>query len=87
MPLIVNPTEKIYSDLPGRFPTKSSKGYQYIFLLYHYDYDAILTEPTKNRTDAEIVRAYAKPRNYLIDRGMRPKFQILENEASQSLQR
>ena len=41
----------------------------------------------KNRTDAEIFRAYAKLSDYLIDRGMQPKLQILDNEASQALQR
>ena len=37
-------------------------------------------EPMKNRIDAEIFRVYAKMSNYLIDRGMQPKFQILDNE-------
>ena len=41
----------------------------------------------KKRTDAEIFRAYAELSNYLIDRGMQPKCQILENEASQALKR
>ena len=87
IPLIVDPTDKIYLDLPGGFPAKSSKGNQYISVLYHYDYNVILTEPMKNRKDTEIFRSYAKLRDNLIDRGMRPKFQILDNEASQALQR
>ena len=87
IPLIVDSADKIYSDLPGRFATKSSEGNQYIFVLYHYDYNLILTEPMKKITDTEIVRAYAKLINYLIDKGMRPKFQILDNEASQALQK
>ena len=82
IPLIFDPTEKIYSNLPGQFPTKFLKGNQYILVLYHYDSNKILTEPMKNITDAEIVRAYAKLRNYLINKGMRPKFQILDNKAS-----
>ena len=87
IPLIVDPTEKIYSDLPGKFPTKYSKINQYIFVLYHYDYNAILTEPMKNRTGSEIFREYAELSNYLISRGMWPKFQILDNEASQAFQK
>ena len=47
IPLIVDPTDKIYSDLPGQFPTKYPKGNQYIFVLYHYDSNEILTEPMK----------------------------------------
>ena len=87
IPLIVDLTETIYSDLPGQLPTQSSKVNQYIFVLYHYDYNVILSELMQNRTDAEIFRAYAKLSNDLINRGMRPKLQILDNEASQSLQR
>ena len=41
----------------------------------------------KKRTYTEIVRAYAKLSDYLIDIGMQPIFQILDNEASQALQR
>ena len=41
----------------------------------------------ENRTDTEIVRAYDKLSDYLIDRIMRPKSQILDNEASQAMQR
>ena len=70
IPLIFDPTDKIYSDLPGQFTTKYSKGNQYIFVLYHYDSNAILTEPMKNRTGSEIFREYAELSNYLISRGM-----------------
>ena len=83
IPLIVDLTDKIYSYLPGQFTTKSPKGNQYILVLYHYDSNKILTEPMKNRTKAEIVRSYEKLSNYLIDRGIQPKFQILDNESSQ----
>ena len=41
----------------------------------------------KKRTDAEIFRAYAELSNYLIDRGIKPRLQILDNEASQASQR
>ena len=68
-------------------PTKYSKGNQYIFVLYNYDSNAFLTEQMKNRTDAEFFRAYSKLSDHLIDRGMQPKLKILENEASQALQR
>ena len=63
IPLIVDPTYKIYSDLVGQFPTKASKGNQCIFVLYNYDYNAMLTGPMKKITGSEIIRAYAKPRD------------------------
>ena len=41
----------------------------------------------KNRTYSEIVRAYAKLSDHLVSRGIRTKFQILDNEASQAFQK
>jgi hypothetical protein len=36
--------QKSYSDQTGRFPTQSSQGYQYIFILYAYDSHIILSK-------------------------------------------
>ena len=41
----------IYSDLCRRFPTTSSRGIKYIYVMYVYDYNDILTTPMKNRSD------------------------------------
>jgi hypothetical protein len=49
---------KIYTDQPGRFPKKSSRGHQYIMVLTEVDSVAILVEPMKNRTAGKIVGAY-----------------------------
>ena len=38
---ICQPTNKIYSDQTGRFPVISSKGHQYIFVLYNYNGNSI----------------------------------------------
>jgi hypothetical protein len=76
--------QKIYTDQPGRFPKKSSRGNQYIMVLTEVDSDAILVEPMKNRTTGEIIRAY----QVLIDRFnsayIFPKH-ILDNECSTEL--
>ena len=58
-----------------------------MFVLYHNDSNSLLTEPMKNRTGTKNFRSYAKLSNYLIDVGIRPKFQILNNGASQAFQR
>jgi hypothetical protein len=47
-----------YTDLTGRFPKTSSRGYMYILVLYDYDGNIIQAEPIKNRSDAEVIRAY-----------------------------
>ena len=41
----------------------------------------------KNKTDSETIRGYAKLFYSLIARGIWPKLQIFENEASQALQK
>ena len=47
-----------YHDLTGALPHKSSRGNQYIFLLYDYDGNAILTQHIKNRQAATIHHAW-----------------------------
>ena len=41
---------KIYSDLCGRFPTTSSMGNKYIYVMYVYDFNAILTTAMNKRS-------------------------------------
>ena len=38
-------SKKIYTYLPGRFPILSNIGNRYLFILYDYDINAILSEP------------------------------------------
>ena len=38
----------VYSDLCRRFPTTSSRGNEYIYIMYEYDCNAILTTAMKN---------------------------------------
>ena len=45
----------IYSDLCGRLPTTSSRGNKYIYVMYVYDCNYILTIYTKNRSDKKIL--------------------------------
>ena len=80
-------TGQIYTDLTGRFPVQSSRGYKYILVLYDCDSNAILTEPMRNRSDTEHLRAYNKLHQYLLDRGFRPLLQKMDNEASAALKR
>jgi hypothetical protein len=44
----------IYTDQTGSFPVISSKGNKYIMVLYDCDDNAILAEPIKNGTSAEL---------------------------------
>ena len=77
--------QKIYTDQPGRFPKKSSRGNQYIMVLNEVDSDAILGELMKNRTAGEMIRAYQVLIDRLNSAGIFPKHHILDNECSTEL--
>jgi hypothetical protein len=81
----IEQTGKIFTDQTGKFPAFSSRGYNYILVLYDYDSNAILAEPIKSRKQDEIVKAYKALHAYLTKRGLRPKLQKLDNEASKLL--
>jgi hypothetical protein len=54
-------------------------------VLYEYDGNAILAEPIKNRTVAELLRAFQVMERKLTARRLRPKLMRLGNEALQLL--
>ncbi len=56
-----------------------------MLVLYDYDSNAILTEPIKNRSGGEILKAYTKLHTYLTTRGFKPNTHWLDNEASPAL--
>lgn len=72
----------ISTDATGGFPKTSRRGNKYIYVLYDHDSNAILVEPLKSRKDAEIIRAFNKLHEYLAERGLKPVFNKLDNEAS-----
>jgi hypothetical protein len=76
---------QIHSDLTGRFPTTSAKGNKYVLVLYDYDTNNVITEPMKSRGDQEMVRAYNKLIQELVDHGFKPRLQRLDNECSSAL--
>eukprot|EP00957_Ditylum_brightwellii_P020260 1529204-Ditylum_brightwellii.AAC.1 len=51
-------TGKNFTDQTGRFPILSSQGYQYIYVLYDYDSNAILAEPIRNHSEQELIQAF-----------------------------
>ncbi len=75
-------TQKIWSDQPGRFPKKSSKGNQYIMVLTESNSDVSLIEAMKNCSSGKIIQAYQKLINCLHAARIVPKHHILNNECS-----
>jgi len=78
-------TGKVSTDQTGRFPHTSSRGSKYLMVLYAYDSNAILSEPIKSRSESELVRAYPKLHSYLSACGLKPNFQVLDNECHAAL--
>ena len=75
----------ICTDLPGRFPFHSSRGMNYIFILYDFDSNAILAEPIKSRNAAHLVEGYDACYNLLKKAGIKPILHRLDNEVSKEL--
>ena len=50
-----------YHDLTDALPQKSSRGNQYIYFLYDYDGNAVLTQPINNRQAAIIRDSWVVP--------------------------
>jgi hypothetical protein len=53
-----------------------------MLILHDYNGNAILAKPMKSKADAEAVKAYTVLYKKLTDVGLKPKFQIMDNEAS-----
>jgi hypothetical protein len=49
---------KSYSDQTGKVPVQSSRGCNYVMVLYDYDNNAILSKPVKTRQTSELTQAW-----------------------------
>ena len=72
----------LYTDLTGRFPVRSYKGNQHIFLAYVYDANAILVRAMKDRTTESMLEAFKSVYDYLIRKNYKPKLHVMDNECS-----
>ena len=54
-------------------------------VIYDHYSNAIIPEPIKSRSEAELIRAYSVLHSKLANWGLRPKFQILDNECPAGL--
>jgi hypothetical protein len=82
---VYNKRETIFTDQTGKFPTRSQAGHQYIMIMVEINSSAILVEPFKNHTDAELTQAYTNLMLCLHHAGIQPCIHILDNEISQAM--
>jgi hypothetical protein len=84
---IFEPIGQVYSDQTGKFVVASSRGNNYLLVLYNYDTNSIFAPPFKNRTAKYILAAYQAVHQRLCNAGHTPKLQRLDNERSTILKR
>ena len=67
--------QTVYTDQPGKFPTKSSKGNQYIMamVIAKLNSNAILFEPVRSKTAGDMVTARQCAIDQLKENGITPK--------------
>jgi hypothetical protein len=75
----------ISTDQTGQFLVKSSNGKSYIMVLYNYDSNGILATTMKSRKAPDLVAAYNELHQQLLDGGIKPVLQRLDNEISEVL--
>ena len=75
-------TRQAYSDQTGKFPYKSSRGNEYLLIVYDYDSNAILAEPLKSKAAASIRDGWKNIHEKLARRGVAPNLYLLDNEIS-----
>ena len=76
---------KSYSDQTGKFPIKSSRGNEYLFILYHFDTNSIHAVAIKDRRGASIRDAWVSIFDTLKIHGEAPNLHILDNECSEDI--
>ena len=78
----MSPTGLGYTDPAGRFPYRSTRGNEYIFISYNYDANAILATAMKDRTAPSIVHAWQELHNIYKKAGCAPDIYLQDNEIS-----
>eukprot|EP00804_Cyclotella_cryptica_P020244 CCRYP_010929-RA/>CCRYP_010929-RA protein AED:0.37 eAED:0.37 QI:0/-1/0/1/-1/1/1/0/232 len=74
--------EVIYIDQTGKFPHTSSRGDEYVMVLYYMDESHIMMEPMKSKEEAEMICVHDILIQRLKKTGVTPTKQILDNEIS-----
>ena len=71
---------RAYTNLSGKFPIQSSRGNNYVLVAYHYNANAILNQPLKNRQEKSIVDAWTILNTRFAKSGNQPTTYVMDNE-------
>jgi hypothetical protein len=72
----------MYADQTGLFPAVSSLGNKYVMILHHVDSNLSWLEAKQNQLGGKLILARARALARMQRRGLIPKHQILDNQAS-----
>ena len=78
-----NPTDTIYTDIAGKFSIVSTRVHSYIFVMYIYNCNAIISESMRTCAEDDILTVFMTLLDNINTRGFQPDLLILDNEASQ----
>jgi len=79
---IIDFNDTIYTNQTGKFRYRSKQGYNYNFLTYYYDLNAIIVRLLKLKKASKLLLVLKEIHSYLVARDFKPQYQILDNEAS-----
>jgi hypothetical protein len=79
---IVENSGIIYYDLTGLFPFVSFNGSVCFFVLYHYEWSAILITPISGLDNMSMFNVYKMQLDELTAKGFKPKLNIIDIQAT-----
>ncbi len=74
--------DTLYTDQTGCFPSVSSLGNKYVMVLHHVDSNSSWIEGLKTNSEGELILARRRALARISRRGIKPRQQILDNQAS-----
>jgi hypothetical protein len=77
----------VYHDLTGSFLFMSYDGSVCFFILYHYKSNSILVTPIVGLDNVSIFQAYKQQFEMLKAKGVKPKLNILDNQATKHIKK
>eukprot|EP00804_Cyclotella_cryptica_P000273 CCRYP_010218-RA/>CCRYP_010218-RA protein AED:0.29 eAED:-0.05 QI:0/0/0/0.5/1/1/2/0/769 len=78
-------TGTLYTDATGALPPVSLDGNQYYFVAYAYDPNYVFAIPIHNLRDETILKAFDEVFQELKTKGLKPTFNVTDNQAAQSI--
>ncbi len=77
----------VYHGLTKSFPFMSLDGSVCFFVLYHYESNCILPAPIAGLDDVSIFNAYKMQFEELVAKGLTPKLNVMENQATKHIKK